>query len=99
MDETPWFNYQKLFFSKERMNKADLIRFEKRTMYPNVLHELSEWSDMTPMNLKYSLYNIAFAGSSHLLLETPAVCILGFVPQNFISKNNLWRQHLLVIPL
>ena len=30
------------FFFKERMNKADLIRFEKRTMYPNVLHELSE---------------------------------------------------------
>ena len=58
------------------MNKAD--------HYPNVLHDMSEWSDMTPMNLKYSLYIMAFANSSSLLLETPAVWILGFAPQNFI---------------
>ena len=82
VEEPRGFNYQKLFYSKERMNKADLY-------YQNVLHGLSEWSDMTPMNLKYSLYIIAFADSSYLLLETPAVWILGFVPKNFISKNNL----------
>ena len=68
--------------------KGDLIRFEKRTIQ---MCYMTCQSDLiwTHMNFKYSLYIMAFADSSHLLLKTPAVWILGFVPQNFISKNNL----------
>ena len=35
----------------------------------------------------------------HLLPETLLVWILVYIPQNFILKNNLQRQHLLMIPL
>ena len=51
------------------------------------------------MNFKYSLYIMAYVEICHLLAETLSFLILIFIPQNFILRNNLQRQHLLMIPL
>ena len=51
------------------------------------------------MNFKYSLCILAYADICHLLPETLAAWIFIFIPQNLILKNNLQRQHLLMIPL
>ena len=53
----------------------------------------------TRINFKYSLHILAYVNEGQLLGETLSVCILVFIPQNFILKNNLQRQHLLMIPL
>ena len=56
------------------------------------------WFDLT-MNSKYSLYILAYVDDCHLPAEALVIWILIFILQIFILKNNLERQHLLMILL
>ena len=70
-----------------------------RVTWEGVKNVLSQWSHWPRMNFKYSLYMLCLCQEMAFATETLSVWVLLFIPQNFIWKNNLQRQQLLMIPL